>query len=139
MNWRNNDLMQVLFIFCAVLVNKSGWSLSRKIRRVFSNVSLFPKKICKQRGHLCYMYIGLRFTTYEYPPPLLTLRSLFIVSLKSISETVVSLKSTLTSTFTTYDLKWNGRQVMYIHDTCPSCDKLKAHVQVFALKRTSIW
>jgi hypothetical protein len=52
-----------------------------------------------------YMHIGLRFTTYEYPPPLLTLRSLFIVSLKSISETVVSLKSTLTSTFTTYDLK----------------------------------
>ena len=132
--------MQVLFICCPVVVNKSGLSLSRKTRRVFSNICHYSwKRGYKQRGHLWYMHIGLRFTTYEYPPPLLTLRSLFIVSLKSISETVVSLKSTLTSTFTTYDLKWNGRQVMYIHDTCPSCDKLKAHVQVFALKRTSIW
>ena len=42
----------------------------------------------------------------EYLPPLLTLRSLFIVSRKilTISGTVVTLKSTLTSTFTTYDL-----------------------------------
>jgi len=68
---------------CAVLVNKSGLSLSRKFHRVFSNMSLFLKKTYKQRGHLCYMHIGLRFTTYVYLPPLLTLRSLFIVSRKS--------------------------------------------------------
>jgi len=37
----NNDLMQVLFICCTVLVNKSELSLSRKIRRVFSSMSLF--------------------------------------------------------------------------------------------------
>jgi hypothetical protein len=54
----NNDLMQVLFICCAVLVN------IRKIRRVFSNMSLFLKKSYKQRYHLCYTHIGLRFTTY---------------------------------------------------------------------------
>jgi len=35
--------MQVLFICWAVQVNKSGLSLSRKIRRVFSNTSLFLK------------------------------------------------------------------------------------------------
>jgi len=73
----NNDLMHVLFICCAVLVNKGGLSLSRKIRRVFSIMSLFLKKSYKQRGHICYVYIGLRFTTYVYLPPLVTLRSFF--------------------------------------------------------------
>jgi hypothetical protein len=63
----NNDLMQVLFICCAVLVNKSGLSLSWKIRHVFSNMSLFLKKSYNQRGHLCYMHICLRLTsTYHH-------------------------------------------------------------------------
>jgi len=33
------------------------------------------KKSYKHCGHLCYKHIGLRFTTYEYLPPLLTLKS----------------------------------------------------------------
>ena len=74
---------QVLFICCVVLVNKIGLSLSRKIGRLFSNMFLYLKKSYKQRGHLCYVQIGLRFMTYEYLSPLLTLRSLFIVSYKS--------------------------------------------------------
>ena len=48
-----------------------------KIHHVFSNMSLLLKKSYNQRVHLCYVHIGLRFTTYEYIPPLLALRSLF--------------------------------------------------------------
>jgi hypothetical protein len=40
-------------------------------------ISLFLKKSYKQRGHLCYVHIGLRFTTCVYLPPLVTLRSFF--------------------------------------------------------------
>ena len=80
----NNDLIQVLFICCPVLVNKIGSSLSRKIRNVLSNMSLFLKKRYEQRGHLCYMHISLRFTTYKYLIyHHLILRSLFIISRKS--------------------------------------------------------
>jgi hypothetical protein len=63
--------MQVLFICCAVLVNKSGLSLSRKICRVFSNMSLFLNKSYKQRGHL-WLHAH-RFTIYDLRVPTTTL------------------------------------------------------------------
>jgi hypothetical protein len=82
--------MQVLFICCAVLVN------IRKIRRVFSNMSLFLKKSYKQRYHLCYTHICLRFTTYEYLPPeknMLILFNLYkTLLLKLEGQATVSLK-----------------------------------------------
>ena len=66
--------MQVLFIRFAVLVNKNGLSLLRKIRSLFSNMSLFLKKSYKQRGHLCYVNIRAHmFTIYDIRVPTTTL------------------------------------------------------------------
>jgi len=57
--------------------------IATEISTVSSHVCLFLKKNYKKGSHLCYVHVCLRFTTYECLPPLLTLRSHFIVSRKS--------------------------------------------------------
>jgi len=47
---------------------------------VLKLLSLFLKRGYKQCVHLYYMHVDLRFKTYKYLPPLLTLRSHFIVN-----------------------------------------------------------
>jgi hypothetical protein len=66
--------MPVLFICCAVQVNKSGLSLLQKIRHVYSNMSLFLKKSYNQRGHLWYVNIRSHMLTiYDIRVPTTTL------------------------------------------------------------------
>jgi hypothetical protein len=50
---------------------------------MYCSLHLINVHIKKYRQQFFSSKIGLRFTTYDYLPPLLTLRSLFIVSRKS--------------------------------------------------------
>jgi hypothetical protein len=70
--YMNNNLMQVIFICCSVLVNKSGLSLSRKIHHVFSNMSLsiHKKELQTTRSSLLHAH---RFTIYDLRLPTTTL------------------------------------------------------------------
>jgi len=62
---------------------------------------IFLKRSYKQRGHLCTYVYDLRVPTSTLNFAITFYRKSKILF---ISETVVILKSTLTSTFTTYDL-----------------------------------
>jgi len=58
-------IIEAVMNFClSNSIDKSGYNLSRNIRRVFFNMSLFLKKSYKQHDYFCYVHRGLRFTTY---------------------------------------------------------------------------
>ena len=70
-------MFDACFIYLLRGDSKLKWD--KFIAKISSRV-LSLKKSYKERDHLCYVHVGLRFTVYEYLPKLLTVWYLFIES-----------------------------------------------------------